>query len=254
MKKKWILIISILLSIILTLTILCFTLFAPASPVLKLHTQTLNLSPNITLEKIESSSVLFINKQKYIDKLERQNPYLGVVNMEVSFPNNITIHAFERQSLYAIKTQDIVYICDADLKVLTTQTAFESTQNNPILVEVNLDKSYMPGEFLQFENCNLLTELSTAFGLNNRDISMQKALIKQIKITTEPNFETFQLEPVINFVDFLGITSKIEKANQSLTQKISTWFFVQEKMVLSTKFQIVISSDFIGKVVDLEAE
>ena len=61
--------------------------------------------------------VFAVNKTEIINKLEKENYYLKVVNIETVFPNKLIVHCAEREELFSIKlSENLYYICDLRTK------------------------------------------------------------------------------------------------------------------------------------------
>lgn len=88
-----------------------------------------NIIDSAELKK--GTSVFLINKQKHIDKLEANNPYIKIINIEIKFPNRVVIKAVEREEIYAIPATNGYAICDGELKILR----YSETIDNNILLE-----------------------------------------------------------------------------------------------------------------------
>lgn len=64
------------------------------------------------------SSVFFIKKSVHIERLEKQNPYIKIINIQTVFPNKLIIKAVERQDFYSLKLTSGYAILDGELKIL----------------------------------------------------------------------------------------------------------------------------------------
>lgn len=200
--KRLTLILSISAGVIITLVVLMFTLFGLNNVSLQFQNNTELFSENSVQSKIindgefkKNSCVLFINKDKYIAKIEKENPYLKIINIETVFPNNLIIHCAEREEVFAIEVSERKYfICDEDFKVLkvldysSTEDSdnYESTQNNAIVLKgvsvANLDAT--TGDFLevtsgQAHSYNFITSMY----MNNREIGEIKAFVEKLTIS-----------------------------------------------------------------------
>ena len=140
-----------------------------------------------------NQSIFFINKQKYIDNLERNSPYLKVINIETNFPNTLTINALERNELFVIKTyQNNSFknyaIVDDEFKILNTTTSFVNSNSNPIIMNiegVNFDALNL-GEFLKSSEYDaLLNRLSNELLSYNNNVLLLKANFAEINLNYE---------------------------------------------------------------------
>ena len=121
MKNKRLLIIlcSIVGAIVLCF-ILSFTLFGLKSVELHFKNETTIFASSEQKQAVISSGdfafsmpIFSANKTEITKKLEKENSYLEVVNIETVFPNKLVVHCAEREELFAIKTgENLYYICD----------------------------------------------------------------------------------------------------------------------------------------------
>ena len=230
--KKLVIILSLIFGVIALFVILSFTLFRTSSIELNFKNQTTLFSNNEVQERVIKSGnisggtpVFAQNKNQIKQKLEKENPYLNVINIETAFPNKLIIHCAEREELFAIKLGDnLYYICDQSLKVLKMDTNYENSQNSAILlkgVEV-ADKSVRVGETLSLLNNNeTITNLADFFAYNNKTISDIKGMFKTIAVTYEINYYTMSSEPVLTFTTFDDFEIKITLPNVYLIEKIN---------------------------------
>lgn len=200
--KRLTLILSISAGVIITLVVLMFTLFGLNNISLNFQNETnLFIAENIQNQIIEdgdfkkNSCVFFMNKQKHINKIEKDNPYLKVINIETVFPNNLIIHCAEREEVFAIEISERKYfICDEDFKVLkvldysSTEDSdnYESTQNNAVILKgvsvANLDAT--TGDFLVVTSGQACAyNFITSMQMNNRDIGEIKSFVKDLTIS-----------------------------------------------------------------------
>ena len=257
--KKAVIISSIILAILIVIVILMFTLFSLKEVELKFKTETVNISSQ-QVKEIEKQtlkyggSVLFIGKEKIISDLEKQFPYLKIVNIETIIPNKFVIHCAEREELYSIYSNEKYYVLDEEFKILKIESSpqenlvefnFESLEANPetgkyMPVKLNLNLSTAEeGQFLNLgssqnsvlasEMQNIATTLLTAFEQNNRDISYVKGQFQVVELffnpikTTESSQEVF-FKLCLRIVDRNGYEIQIYDAQLSLGEKISVLY------------------------------
>lgn len=213
-KIKFIILLVFVL-ILVTAIILMFTLFALKSVELEFKTETLNISydqqEDIKQKTHEyGGSVLFIGKEKIVNDLENQFPYLKIVNIETVFPNKLIIHCAEREELFVINSQNKFYYLDEELKLLKISDINDNTCINLNFEDIILDDSLNPpsykivnldlnlsnaeeGQFIKLINndggvflLNKLEDISkfilTAFEQNNRQIDIVKQQFKEFEI------------------------------------------------------------------------
>ena len=133
-KTKVLTTISVLLVVIVTIVVLCSTVFCVGSINVVWHTETRNLTEKETQVVASSginngNSVFLVGKDEAIEKIEMQFPYIKVLSIETVFPNVLNIHAVEREPVFAVQlTENSYVITDEDFKVLDVRTGnFNST-------------------------------------------------------------------------------------------------------------------------------
>jgi hypothetical protein len=245
--KKFVIIFSIIFVILLTIIILIFTLFSLKNVSLDLKTETNILNEEMQQEIIDTvnneyiPTVLFVDKQGLISKLEKQFPYLKIVNIETKIPSEFVIHCVEREEFYAIQSEGKTYYLDEELKILKIEEwYFEGTSSNAVLLNIaNLNLNIgnaEEGQFLKFNNENLtdassilanqaqetLLSLLNAFEENNRNIAVVRANFNSFEI----NFKFQQVEDgriwylCLSIIHNTGFETEIVEANEDLSQKI----------------------------------
>lgn len=186
-----------ILTFIVLIVVLSSTIFSLKKVNLVFYSNTINLTNKEDI--IESGnfkynqSIFFINKQTYINNLEKNNPYLKVLNIESDFPNNLTINAIERNEMFVVKTyKDNVFknyaILDDEFKILTTTSSFTNSNQNPILINIE-NYNYLSknaGEFLDENDYNeTLKILSNELLAYNNNVILLKANFAEIHLNFE---------------------------------------------------------------------
>lgn len=197
MKNKSLVIILSVLAFIVLIVILSSTIFCLKTVDISFYSNTINLT-NKQTEIIESGefkfnqSIFFINKQKYIDKLEQNTPYLKVLNLETNFPNQITINAVERNELFCIKgyNENIFnsyMILDSELKVLKNEHSFTNSHTNSILITFDNEQieKKAEGNFITCNYNQLLKNIATELLCYNDNYQLLKANFEEITINFE---------------------------------------------------------------------
>lgn len=247
MKKGWIIALSVVGVLVLLIVILAFTLFSLKSVTIDYRTSKSYITATDD-EIIESAdidmggSVLFRNKQYYIDNIEMANPYVKVVNIETVFPSSFVIHIAERQEVYAVEHNNQFYIIDEDYKVLRITDGYISNQTNAMLLsglEIN-GTSYAVGDFLQVANS---VPIYSSLYENNRPLNEQREMIESITLTSEFDENLGQEQSVIELKFFSGQTFKIINSTYGLRYKIA--------LMLDVFSQIY---DFIGQNVTIDGK
>lgn len=230
--KKLVIILSSVLGAIALCLILSFTLFRVSVVEINFKNGTTLYASQEDKQAIINSGkfsystpVFSVNKSKIIERLEKENYYLKVINIETVFPNKLIVHCAEREELFALKLgESLYYICDQHLKVLRLDTSYKSEQGNALLLDgIDIfDKSVKVGENLNLTNCeNLVKDISDAFAYNNKTISDIKGMFKTISISYEKNYYTKNTEPVFTFTTFDNFKTKITLPNSFFVEKIN---------------------------------
>ena len=246
--KKWIILAGVVLGLALVLVILNFTLFALRNVEIEFKNQSLifseeaqeNIAQNSAIKL--GTSIFAVDKDTIKDQLERDNPYLQVINIETVFPNKIVIHCAEREETYAVRAGENKYfICDADFKVLNIQTNFRDDQYNAILFEgleniISNANRVNAGEFLDFINDGeLLKSLGQALLENNKTVASQRALISSITLTSAIYPYTATNLPYFIVEDFNGFKTNIYKPDTLLGEKLQYMFATLSQVVYNPK-------------------
>lgn len=257
--KKVIIWSSSILAVIILLITLTFTVFTLKSATLTFHNATTlfaeEQTKNDIIEKANfkyGHTVLFMDKQGYVNSLEKEFPYLEVINIETVFPNKFNLHCNEREELFAIEYADGHYICDADLKILKTEQSFENSQNNPILLTTYQapTNTFSAGDFLDVPEINILKNISPSFELTNRNISKQMALIKSIKIinTIDLNNALSKTNYGLEITTFNDIKTIITVANEKLQYKINMFCAILSQDINPTTHYFYIYENSNGNI------
>lgn len=239
MKKSWIIALSVVGVVIVTIIILCFTLFTVQNVNVQFWTSTQHEYED---EKIISASniqmgknIFFLDKQNFADNIEREYPYLQVINIETSFPSSLTIHVRERQSFYAIKNDEGYLILDDYLKVLEQS---QELTKPAIFVESKIEtldgsEKYITdaqgnaGDFLQID---LLKEFYDALLVNGLTRSDCLAMIKQITFFESENEVFGNTELGLKLTLYSGREVYLHNANVILEYKLAKFFAVEKAL------------------------
>ncbi len=239
MKKSWIIALSVVGVVIVTIIILCFTLFTVQNVNVQFWTSTQHEYED---EKIISASniqmgknIFFLDKQNFADNIEREYPYLQVINIEISFPSSFTIHVRERQSFYAVKNDEGYLILDDYLKVLEQS---QELSIPAIFVESKIEtldgsEKYITdaqgnaGDFLQID---LLKEFYDALLVNGLTRSDCLAMIKQITFFESENEVFGNTELGLKLTLYSGREVYLHNANVILEYKLAKFFAVEKAL------------------------
>lgn len=230
--KKLLIVLGSIVGAVVLCFILSFTLFGLRNVKLHFKNEARIYNSDEAVQDIIDSGefsysmpIFSINKKQIIQNIESKNPYIKVVNIETSFPNHLTVHVAEREELFAIKIgESLYYICDADLKVLSLMTSFDSTQTNAVLlsgVEVQ-NKTAKIGDFLTLHNSEeIIKNIANAFAFNNKTISDIKGMFKQITLSYAQNYYTKSSESVLTLLTFDNFIVEIDLPKKNLIEKFN---------------------------------
>ena len=231
--KKLIIALSVILGVIIVCVILNFTLFSLKKVDINFKNQAMIFTEqskeSIAIKK--GISIFTVNKKNITQQLEKDYPYLKVINIETVFPNKIIIHCAEREETYAVKASDTKYfICDAEFKVLNITTTYYNEQYNPILFLgleniITNSNRVNAGEFLEFSSEEeILKNIGTSLLKTNKTVSMQRGLIKEIELTSSIDVFTAKNMPYLIIKDFNDFQTNIYRIDSLLAEKFQYMF------------------------------
>lgn len=235
--KKLIIALSVILGVIIVCVILNFTLFSLKKVDINFKNQAMifteqskeTIANNSAIKK--GISIFTVNKKNITQQLEKDYPYLKVINIETVFPNKIIIHCAEREETYAVKASDTKYfICDAEFKVLNITTTYYNEQYNPILFLgleniITNSNRVNAGEFLEFSSEEeILKNIGTSLLKTNKTVSMQRGLIKEIELTSSIDVFTAKNMPYLIIKDFNDFQTNIYRIDSLLAEKFQYMF------------------------------
>ncbi len=229
MKKGWIIALSVLLIVAITIVTLSFTLFTVQEVSINYRTSTdYSYDDKKIIESSQipyGNNIFFLNKSQLTSNIEQAYPYLEVINIETKFPSSLIIHVKERQSVYAVKNGENFLLLDSQLKVLDKLDTFESDRTNAIYLPIEVQADV--GDFI---NLNLLSNFYDAFLLNNKSREDALSLFKQIEIFDEKNQIFNTVEDGLKLTLFSGREVFIHNANYGLAYKIAKFFAVEKAL------------------------
>lgn len=256
-KRNIIIISSVLVAIVGILITLSLTVFSLKDITVDFRTSTQNLTATqeeiIQSGEFSKSCVLFYNKNKAKEKIEKKYPYIKVINIETKFPASFVIHVTERQEVYALSKDDKVYYLDEQLKVLRiTEEEFVSTSENPIEIK-GVGTGLELGEKAEIEG---YSDIYSAFLQSNFNLGMQKEIFKEIQFKREydSNVKQEYLNAYISL--FNGQTIKIldteyglkYKANLALRVYSSIWSFIGKEYSFDGEEKVVLTQEMLENV------
>lgn len=239
MKKGWIIALSVVGVVIVTIITLCFTLFTVQTVKVQYWTST---QFDYVDEEIVSSSkiqtgknIFFLDKDGFASNIERDYPYLQVINIETSFPSTLTIHVRERQSFYALQSEDGYFILDDYLKVLQQS---EQLSQPAILVERQIQTLDGSEKYITDEQPNVadvlqiqfLQQFYDALLMNGRTRADGLAIINKITFFESQNQVFGNTELGLKLSLNSGREVYLHNAGQSLAYKLAEFFAVEEAL------------------------
>lgn len=180
-KKVWIILLSVVIGIFVVIGGLYFTTKLSSVNVefrTRLAAGETRLSTGV-LDSVKDSgefnyksSVLFMNTNKNVDKIEKSNPYVKVQQVIRKFPNKVCIYISERVPKYRIKDTENLnnwVILDEDFKALekiSNEELLEQNLNEKTVEIAFISENIGVGEFLKktTEMNNLNEILSGVYG------------------------------------------------------------------------------------------
>ena len=258
--KKATIICSIVFVLLIILVVLMFTVFLLKDVKVELKTGTEHLTQEVVSE-IENEalktggSVLFLGKEKLISRLEKQFPYLKIVNIETQIPNKLVIHAAEREELFAVNSGEKSYFLDEEFKILRVENSIYSKQENGAVllsfgsVFINSeDKAYAAGVDLKLDGAEAGQTLNIGNSSEEQNYFSKKLETIALSILTsfEENglqiqdvrsrFQSFEIffkpvefagliswQPCLKIVDSANFEAQIILADSNLTTKIGVY-------------------------------
>lgn len=211
--------------------VLCSTVFTLNTVDLRWLSSTKVLTETTDSQIIDSAdfdmgeSVFLIDKEKYISNLEKNNPYLCVLGIEIKFPNRIKVSVSEREELYVLKVVNttsatgfsFVYL-DYDLKVLKitdTEVAI-SQENPPILTLENLNytvNDFSAGSFTNLPVADMLISIGDMLSSTGYTNKLCKGLIKTVNVK-------FDVSTTIDILTTYGLNLRLLNAENNTSQKM----------------------------------
>lgn len=261
MTKKYkgiIITVAVIVGVILASVIFCFTLFTVKDIKLDFRTElTAKYTQTEIIEKsgIENGKcVFFLKKKQHTANLEKNFPYLKVINIEIVIPSHIIIHLAEREEFYAIPYGEKTLICDDEFKVLKIEdgTSYESTASNAILlkkVKITNEK-VEAGDFLSFKQDGL-EDLYDGMLLNSRNRPQMLALCKEIEISEYAEKEVVvdgnrvekEMQTSIKITTHNGRKVYIHNITYGLPYKLQKYFALQTSILDVDNFYLDKNND-----------
>ena len=175
----------------------------------------------------KGESVFLLDKEKYRNKLEQNNPYIKVINLEIKFPNKLKVTVVEREELYVLKVVNTksysgysyVYL-DYDLKVLKiTDSEVVANQQNPAILTIDgpgvnyTVNDFEAGEFTDLPVKEMLKSIGSMLSSTGYTNNLTKALLKTINVHHD-------VSTTVNIKTTYGLNLKLINATHKTSQKM----------------------------------
>lgn len=199
------------------------------------HLSGLNESMVLSSSKLsKGKSVFLLDRQDYINNLEKNQPYIKVLAIEVVWPNTIKFHFTEREELFAIALNDGGYAyVDSEFKVLRIeQGEYNSTQQNPILLSAttNLNSEQISqGDFLDKEQFFDYLNLASAYSLLGYSVSDMRSMLLSASVNTNAEGD------LLSISTYLGVKINILNAGYYTAQKVSLAYGMLETLTAAER-------------------
>ncbi len=183
MKLKKLAILISILVVVVMVVVLASTIFTLKTISFNFLNQRSYLADKVTEDYLTGisvpygDSIFLIDKEELSSKIEKENAYMEVISIETTFPNNLVIHASEREEVFAIKFDNDTYaITDKSLKILKfCDFAYLNRDGYvaPIIVEINYDDVDL--DVNNYKICSFINETSITPILNSLVTSFQRS-------------------------------------------------------------------------------
>lgn len=250
-KNKSLFVILSILVVLVLVIILSSTIFCLKNVEINFMNITTKLT-NCDEEIISSGnfkynqSIFFVDKEKYKQILEENNPYLKVVNLETIFPSTLVINAVEREELFATECYNSsglysgFLIYDDELKVLKVDKTYENNKLNAITLKIDGSSASITnvGGKLDFsENELILSLASELYGYNNNP-SYLRAIFSEITL----NYSSYgDVKIVMRSGTEILIKDSSSRFSDKFRLALSTYNTISDKQ--NTKIEVREHSD-----------
>lgn len=179
------------------------------------------------------SSLFLINKQNYVSRLDKSNPYLKLINISSVFPNKMVVYAKERKPVFYIRNTENYFLLDSDFKILDVISNLDEISNLICISasEKDREKTFFeffnisnfalePGQYLYenniiIDNIKNIIKIINAFDCFNIH---NKNVIKKIIIYENENFANICFK---TNSEIYGIELKIENVLENFDKKLN---------------------------------
>ena len=256
-KKLWITIISIVASLIIIVTGGYFlTKLSSVSVEFRTRLSEGSKLEIGILDKVKKSgdfdynaSVLFLNTQKSVDKIESEHPYIKVQQVIRKFPNKLTVYVVERIPKYRVKDNDLSnkwYILDDEFKVLECVTSEDVERD---FADITVEIQYFTANAVEGEFINKTTEMKLVNNIMSGVFGKTKDYFAISAINYESDTNVFYLTTKADLFEYENVCEIQIKGRTNLKDKAfkATSVFVEKDFegidIDLTKKVIIIADD-----------
>ena len=188
-----------------------------------------------------NQSLLFLNIDENISKIEKKNPYVKVEQVVRDFPNNMNIYISERTPVFYIEKSGYYFVLDKEFKILDKilidEEGTDYLKQNFLrnVYEINSDleiEQLNAGDFIE-KNENLKLHKNIYLGIVGALESVSN--VKSVKISGEDVLITMKQDN-LSFDD--GVKIKI-KGTDELIEKTFTAIEFFEKIDKTKNTQVI---------------
>jgi hypothetical protein len=224
MKNKRVLYIFLALFFIVGAVLLSSALFSVNSVLLSPESETTLLDG----EKLQAETrafigknIFFLDEENITAKLEEDNPYIKVINIERVFPSIVKVHYWQRKPLFEIRVEQGFAIIDSDGKVLE----ISQTSKNLTRLESEYSGSIAAGSFITDESVEDAALLYKAFSMITEDERMyDESLFNAYFISVKK-----ESPGVMNLKTRAGAVLRISDYKTETAQKIYYGLYIFEE-------------------------
>ena len=225
MKNKRLLILMSVFVFIVAIVILCSSFFSVKTISIAWQSDLDELSgvsqdDILDILEIDSSNNIFlVNRQKCIDKLETQYPYLKVDSINKKLPNEIVLNLSERQEMYIVKIQDglYAYLDDTGRVLKVDDSSPIGSTIYPCILYFDgitiMREDFIEGKDADLALLGMLVTISSTLQAQGCSVEDSYNLLKQITITVGYNIH---VEIKSNY----GLSLTLRKVDEDLEEKL----------------------------------
>ena len=136
-----------------------------------------------------NQSVFFVNRKQYTESIEKEVPKIKVINLEIEFPNVLSVNCVERVPVFAVKISNSTYnyaIVDEEFKVINQSMNDAEYINFSFKELLKGENGYISEKDVNFNNLiagefishNYIQDLKSFFASLKTKSTTESALLK----------------------------------------------------------------------------